>query len=67
MLQNGNVNETFGVYKSVCCGSEIVITKGAIFPKCPDHPRLTTIWKQLSNEDMIRLTDKEKSESNPAA
>jgi hypothetical protein len=65
--QNGKVNENFGVYKSVCCGAEIVITKGAIFPNCPNHPRLTTIWKLLSDEDMTQLTDKRKSQSKPAA
>jgi len=60
------VNKKFGVYTSFCCGVEIVITKGAIFPKCPDHPRYTS-WKPLSEEDMTRLTDKKKSESKPAA
>jgi len=65
--QNGAVNETFGVYKSVCCGAEIVITKGAIFPRCPNHPQYTTIWKLLPEEDMIQLTDKKKSKSKPAA
>jgi len=33
-----------------CCGAEIVIAKGAIFPKCPDHPRSITIWKLVPNE-----------------
>jgi len=61
------MNETFGVYKSVCCGTEIVITKGATFPNCPDHPRQTTIWKPLSHEDMTWLTDKKKSGSDQAA
>jgi len=39
--QNGAVNEKFGVYKSVCCGAEIVITAGATFPDCPNHQKLT--------------------------
>jgi len=65
--QNGELNEKFGVYKSVCCGAEIVITAGATFPNCPNHPRLTTSWKLLSDENMTRLTDKKKSESKPAA
>ena len=66
MPHSGQVNETFGVYKSVCCGFEIVITKGAIFPRCPDHPR-STIWKLLPEEDMTQLTDKKKSKPKPAA
>jgi len=60
------VNEKFGVYKSLCCGAEIVITKGAIFPKCPDHPQYTTIWKLLP-EDMTDVSNKKKSDSKPAA
>jgi len=63
---NGQVNENFGVYKSVCCGAEIVITKGAIFPRCPNHP-VDTIWKLLPEEDMTQLTGKKKSKSKAAA
>ena len=66
MPHNGQVNEKFGVYKSFCCGAEIVITKGAIFPRCPDHPRYT-LWKLFPEEDMTQLTDKKKSQSKPAA
>jgi len=64
---NGQVNEKFGVYKSLCCGAEIVITKGAIFPKCPDHPQYTTTWKLLPEEDMTDVSNKKKSDSKPAA
>ena len=65
--QNGEINDGFGAYKSVCCGSEIIITKGAIFPNCPNHPRYTTIWKLHSDENTIRLTGKKKSELKPVA
>jgi len=65
--QTGKVNEKFGVYKSFCCGLEIFIAAGAIFPYCPNHPQLTTTWKLPSDEDMTPLTDKKKSESKPAA
>jgi len=44
MPQNGDVNKTFGVYRSLCCGQEIVIPAGAAFPECPMHPRLSTKW-----------------------
>jgi hypothetical protein len=64
--QNGKKNEKLGVYKSACCGAEIVIGAGATFPHCPNHPRYT-IWKLLSDENMTRLTDKKESESKPAA
>jgi len=63
---NGQVNENFGVYKSVCCGAEIVITKGAIFPRCPNHP-VDTIWKLLPEEARTEITGKKKSKSKPAA
>jgi len=65
--KTGQLNQCFGVYKSVCCGSEIVITKGAIFPFCPDHARSPTVWKLMPDEDMTQLTDKKKSDPKRAA
>jgi hypothetical protein len=53
MPMSGQINATFGVYTSVCCGDEIVIAEGARFPDCPKHPRLTTRWKS-ADEDPIR-------------
>lgn len=47
MPENGQKNTSFGVYSSVCCGFEIVITEGTYFPDCPNHPKLTTEWKPL--------------------
>ena len=43
MPDNGEINERFGVYKSVCCGREIIIREGATFPDCPNHPKLGTL------------------------
>jgi len=62
--QNGDVCEKFGPYKSVCCAAEIVINAGSTFPDCPNHPKLTTIWKPLIDEKITRLTAK-KPESDP--
>ena len=67
MPKSGEVNEKFGVYKSVCCGFEIVITKGATFTNCPDDFRHPATWNLLPDEDMTQLTDKKKSDSKPAA
>ena len=67
LMQNGEINDRLGVYKSVCCGLEIIITKGASFPNCPDHPRYTTIWKLYSDENTAPRTGKKKSELKPAA
>jgi hypothetical protein len=51
MPQNGDINRVFGVYKSLCCGTEIMIREGATFPDCKNHPKLSTVWKaiELSN------------------
>jgi len=47
---NGEVNERFGVYTSVCCGLEIVISEVARFPVCPKHPKLVTKWKSTADD-----------------
>jgi len=63
---NGEINETFGVYKSLCCGVEIVIREGATFPDCPNHPRIT-IWNPLDFEMILMSEITKKSKSEPAA
>jgi len=65
--QNGEGNPKFGVYKSLCCGAEIVINAGAIFPDCPNHPKLTTIWKPLLDDKIGNPPEEDKSENYPAA
>jgi hypothetical protein len=44
MAQSGDQNTSFGIYKNVCCGREIAISKGATFPVCPEHRHLPTEW-----------------------
>jgi len=63
--QSGEKNTTFGIYKSVCCGFEIVIRTGAEFPTCSNHPNLKTTWQQIEVLDDMPLRAKSKSE--PAA
>jgi len=65
--QNGEYNTQFGLYGSVCCGSEIVIRAGAKFPKCPKHPEENTRWEpiEIPADDFIAL--KKNSQSKPAA
>ena len=58
MPQNGETNQKFGAYKSVCCGAEIVINADSIFPDCPNHPKLTTIWRPVVDEKITRLMGK---------
>ncbi len=50
MPVNGEVNQKFGIYKTICCAYEIVINAGVRFPGCPKHPNLTTIWKPVVEE-----------------
>jgi len=41
MAQNGEINKKFGVYKSLCCGFEIVLVEGANgFPELLNFPAL---------------------------
>jgi hypothetical protein len=70
MAQNGEINERFGVYKSLCCGLEIVLAEGASFPDCPNHPKLTTQWKPVAGERFPRASDlpsAKKKRHDPAA
>ena len=53
MPQNGDVNKKFGVYRTLCCGAEVVISAGASFPDCPRHPKLPTKWKAISDDRPI--------------
>jgi hypothetical protein len=54
MPANGVISRVFGVFKTVCCDAEIVITAGAMFPDCPNHKHLPTEWKQISGVDPSR-------------
>ena len=56
MAQSGDKNTAFGIYKSACCGQEIVITGRATFPHCPRHSQLRTEWISISeSEQAIRM------------
>ena len=56
MPRNGDINNRFGVYKSLCCGLEIVIAEGVTFPDCPRHLKLTTEWKPLVDEPIQHVS-----------
>jgi len=51
--RNGEINREFGVYKSVCCGAEIVIPENATFPDCAIHIHLPTEWKNITKAEHI--------------
>jgi len=65
--ENGEINQRFGVYKSLCCGQEIIIREGATFPDCPNHAKLSTVWTPVDFETIPTTEIKKKSESDPAA
>jgi hypothetical protein len=52
MPQNGEINPTFGLYRNVCCGLEIIIREGVKFPDCRNHAKLPTIWKPIGVVDV---------------
>jgi hypothetical protein len=67
MGTNGEVNTKFGLYRTLCCRQEIVITVGATFPDCPRHPKLTTEWKPVIEADGIINLSEVSAKKKPAA
>jgi len=65
MPRNGEINSRFSVYKSLCCGREILVREGMVFPDCPNHPKLTTVWK-IVRTDVIELRRVKTTKSKPA-
>jgi hypothetical protein len=57
MPTNGEINQRFGVYRSVCCGAEIVIAAETVFPDCPNHPKLSTKWKGVDDEPIPHVSE----------
>jgi hypothetical protein len=47
---NGTTCFAPGTFKSVCCGAEVTIDAGIAFPDCPNHPRLSTVWKRIKEK-----------------
>jgi hypothetical protein len=69
VAQSGDQNTSLGVYKSVCCGREIAIGKGATFPQCPEHRNLPTEWIAIgeSNQALHLVVLPEMKNSTPVA
>ena len=64
--QTGQVNDRFGVYSNACCGYEVVIREGAIFPYCPNCYSPAT-WHFAETEVNQPIIIQKKSELDPAA
>jgi hypothetical protein len=54
---SGDINSVFGVYRTLCCGAEIVIPEGVIFPGCPNHPSLLTTWRTLADDSIPHASE----------
>jgi hypothetical protein len=68
VAKTGEKNTLFGVFKSACCGAEIVITSGSVFPECPKHPYVSASWEALEiGPDNLIFLPKKKVKGEPAA
>jgi hypothetical protein len=56
--ENGTPCPGSGMFKSVCCGTEVIIDQGMTFPDCPNHPRLSTVWKRVKEKDNRKVAQK---------
>jgi hypothetical protein len=66
MPVSGDINEEFGIYTSVCCRTEIVISAGSRFPNCPKHPKPPTEWKSTTDEPQVNQLPNKKSGDSAA-
>jgi hypothetical protein len=67
MPVTGEKNVLCGVFKSHCCGAEIVIRSGAVFPTCPEHPKIRTLWIPIEVGPDNLTEFPKKSKEKPAA
>jgi hypothetical protein len=49
-LLSGLRNVVYGVWRSRCCGDEIVLYRGTIFPVCHRHRDAMTEWVLISTD-----------------
>ena len=59
-MSSGDECELFAVYQTACCGYEIVLIDGAVFPDCPGHKK-PAVW------NLISAVGPAKAQSDPAA
>ena len=66
MPENGDINTQFGLYRSLCCDREVVIREGEVFPDCPRHKKLSTVWKLIKAE-VVNMKEVPKQEKRKLA
>jgi hypothetical protein len=69
MPKNGEISRADGVYRSLCCGREIMVRENDPFPDCPGHPNLSTVWKLRREEPILKVADLKifRKKNEPAA
>jgi hypothetical protein len=67
MPRNGEVNRRFGIYKSACCGAEIVIPEDVTFPTCSKHPNQSTEWTNITDAERTSPSPRDSKKSDSAA
>ena len=55
---SGVRNLAYGVWRSRCCGDEIVLYSGAIFPTCHRHRDQVTEWVLIATDILTKPDDK---------
>jgi hypothetical protein len=63
---NGRINVANGYYRSVCCGLEVYVPAGTVFPDCRRHRGLSTIWKAVTGELDNQSTNRGKQDDSAA-
>ena len=53
----GTRNLMYGIWRSRCCGVEIVLYRGAVFPMCNKHPDEVTEWELVSKVFTWKLSN----------
>ncbi len=67
MARNGELNAKFGLYRTLCCGTEMAIPEGEPFPDCPRHIRLTTEWKPVMTDRIPKASETSPKKKRGAA
>jgi hypothetical protein len=63
MPHNGELNSKGGIYKNLCCGFEVYVPAGKVFPDCRRHTNLPTVWKKTNDDPIPRAADLNKKRS----
>src|SRR4051812_46059980 len=56
-VSNGEVNTKERIYRSVCCGLQLFVPTGVVFPDCRRHKNLPTVWKGSTDEPIPHARD----------